>query len=98
MEKEHGQIKFTETDDGFRIEVTGKSLKEAVSCCCLPMFGAFTETDDGFRIEVTGKSLKEAVSCCCLPMFGARGWSKSEGCPPGEESKSDCCPPGEEKK
>lgn len=40
MEKEYGQVKITETDTGFRIEVTGKSLKEAFSCCCLPMFGA----------------------------------------------------------
>jgi hypothetical protein len=39
MEKEHGQIKFTETDDGFRIEVTGKKLKDSFSCC-MPMFGA----------------------------------------------------------
>ena len=37
MEKEHGQIKITETDDGFRIEVTGKNLKDAFSCC-MPMF------------------------------------------------------------
>jgi hypothetical protein len=40
MEKEYGQVKITETDAGFRIEVTGKSLKEAFSCCCMPMFGA----------------------------------------------------------
>lgn len=39
MEKERGQVKFIETDDGFRIEVTGKSLKDAFSCCCMPMFG-----------------------------------------------------------
>lgn len=40
MEKECGQIKVTETDDGFRIEVTGKSMKEWFSCCCMPMFKA----------------------------------------------------------
>ncbi len=39
MEKERCQIKFTETDDGFRIDVTGIRLKEAFSCCCMPMFG-----------------------------------------------------------
>ena len=41
MEKELGQIKFTETDDGFRVDVQGKSFKEAMECgCgCLPMFG-----------------------------------------------------------
>ncbi len=39
MEKECGQIKFTETDDGFRIDVIGKSLKDMCSCgCCMPMF------------------------------------------------------------
>ncbi len=48
MEKEHGQIKITETDDGFRIEVTGKNLKDSFSCC-MPMFGA-------------GKAVK--MDCC----------------------------------
>jgi hypothetical protein len=38
MEKEVGKITFTETDDGFRVEVTGKSLKEMCSCGCIPMF------------------------------------------------------------
>lgn len=38
VEKERGKITFTETDEGFRIEVTGKDLKEWFSCCCLPMF------------------------------------------------------------
>jgi hypothetical protein len=37
MEKECCQVKFIETDDGFKIEVIGKSLKEAMSCCCLPI-------------------------------------------------------------
>jgi len=36
VEKECGQVKFTETDDGFRIEVTGKKLKDMLSCCCIP--------------------------------------------------------------
>ena len=44
MEKEFGQIKITETDDGFRIDVSGKSLKEMFSCCCAPMFKAAGET------------------------------------------------------
>jgi len=34
MEKEKGQIKFIETDDGYRIEIKGKDLKEFMSCCC----------------------------------------------------------------
>jgi len=49
MEKECGQIKCTETDDGFRIEVTGKNLKEWFSCCCMPGL----------------KSSKESKSECC---------------------------------
>lgn len=41
MEKEIGQIKFTETDDGFRVDVKGTSFKDAMACgCgCMPMFG-----------------------------------------------------------
>ena len=41
MEKEIGQIKFTETDDGFRVDVKGTSFKEAMACgCgCMPIFG-----------------------------------------------------------
>jgi len=37
MEKELGQIKFTETDDGLRVDIKGKSLKEMFSCCCVPV-------------------------------------------------------------
>ena len=78
MEKEKGQIKFTETDQGFRIEATGKDLKDQIK---------FTETDEGFRIEVTGKVLKELFSCCWTPMFKAGKESKSECCPSTEERK-----------
>ena len=34
MEKEHAQIKIVETDDGVRIEITGKKLADLCSCCC----------------------------------------------------------------
>ncbi len=37
MEKELGKVVFTETENGFRIEVAGKSLKEVLSCCHWPM-------------------------------------------------------------
>lgn len=37
MEKEIGQVKFTETENGFRIEVTGKSISEMLKCCCMPI-------------------------------------------------------------
>jgi hypothetical protein len=40
LEKEMGEIKFVETEDGFRIEAKGKKLKEALSCCCIPLAGA----------------------------------------------------------
>lgn len=36
VEKERGKITVIETDEGFRIEVTGKDLKECFSCCCMP--------------------------------------------------------------
>jgi len=50
MEKDCGNIKVTETDDGYRIDITGKDLKEAIGCCCcVPVAG-------------TGKAVK--VSCC----------------------------------
>jgi hypothetical protein len=41
MEKETGSIRFIETDDGYRVEVKGKDLKDAMNCgCgCMPMFG-----------------------------------------------------------
>ena len=39
MEKEIGQIKFIETDDGFRMEAKGKGFKDAIACGCIPMIG-----------------------------------------------------------
>lgn len=51
MEPKQTQITLTETDDGFRIEVTGKSLKEAMSCCSMPLFAG-------------GMAMKAA---CCTP-------------------------------
>ena len=37
MKEKQTQITLTESEDGFRIEVEGKSLKEMFSCCCLPL-------------------------------------------------------------
>ena len=51
MEKECREIRFTETDDGFRIDVTGESLKEWFSCCCVPMFGG----------------IQKGTQDCCVP-------------------------------
>lgn len=45
MEKELGTVKFTETDDGIRIEVSGKSLKEMYKCCCMPLACAPRDSD-----------------------------------------------------
>ena len=61
MEKEMGQIKFTETDDGIRIEITGDKLKEGFPCC-IPMFGG-----RGFRVECCSDSEKKdgKDSKCC---------------------------------
>lgn len=41
MVKELGEIKFTETDDGLRIDIKGKMLKEMCSCGCLPVMAAW---------------------------------------------------------
>ena len=43
MEKQIGQIKFTETDSGYRIDVEGKDLKDLFSGCC----AAFCCSDKG---------------------------------------------------
>ena len=59
MEKEVGQIKFTETDSGLRIEVTGKSLKDLVSCCCMPIIAAC-------------QGVKVTKSDCCSPEEGKK--------------------------
>jgi len=48
MENEKGNIKFIETDDGYRIEVKGKDLKDIISCCCVP----------------TGEGKAVKVECC----------------------------------
>lgn len=57
MEKECCQIKITETDDGFRVDVSGKKLKDMASCCCIPIIG-------------TGKMVK---SECCPPEEEKKG-------------------------
>ena len=60
MEKEMGQIKFTETDDGFRIDVKGSSLKDAVSCGCIPMFGGAKS----IKIECCPTGDGKTEDCC----------------------------------
>jgi len=59
MEKELGQIKFTETDDGYRVEVRGKSLKDALCCGCIPLFGGRTVGSDCCAPGGT-----KAADCC----------------------------------
>jgi hypothetical protein len=71
MEKKQGQITWTETEDGFRVEVKGKDLKEQI---------VWTETEDGFRIEVKGKELKKMFSCC-IPVMAGSGMKMSDCCP-----------------
>lgn len=34
MEKELGHLKFTKTDEGIRIDITGDGLKDFCGCCC----------------------------------------------------------------
>ena len=60
MEKEVGQIKFIETDDGFRIDVKGKSFKEAISCGCIPMFGGVKM----MKMECCPTEGRKMEDCC----------------------------------
>ena len=34
MDKELGHLKFTKTDQGIRIDITGDGLKGLCGCCC----------------------------------------------------------------
>ena len=61
MENEHGQINFVETDDGYRIEVKGKHLKDAIRCFALPTACC----DPGS--SPAGESGKTARTDCCGP-------------------------------
>ncbi len=62
MEKEIGQIKFTETDDGFRVDVKGKNLKEVMACgCgCMPMFGGAKM----MKVECCSPGGTKMEDCC----------------------------------
>ncbi|MFC1475499.1 hypothetical protein ACFLQW_00675 [Candidatus Zixiibacteriota bacterium] len=37
MAKEFGEIKITETEDGFQVNIKGKNFKEMFSRCCMPV-------------------------------------------------------------
>jgi len=60
MDKEMGQIKFTETDDGLRIDIKGKNLKEAIDCGCVPMFGGAK----AIKVECCSDDDKKMEDCC----------------------------------
>lgn len=64
MEKEIGQIKFTETDDGFRVDVKGTSFKDAMACgCgCVPLFGG-AKMKKGECCSTDDKKMED----CCPP-------------------------------
>ncbi len=38
MDKKQTRIDITETENGFQVEVTGKSLADLCSCCCVAGF------------------------------------------------------------
>jgi len=59
MDRKQTQITLTETDHGFNVEVTGKSLKEMLSCCCLPVFAG------GIKMSECCPDAK--ISECCPP-------------------------------
>ncbi len=50
MEKEKANIKITETDEGIRIDIAGKSLKDLGGCCV--------------KVASECCSGKEAADCC----------------------------------
>lgn len=37
MAKEFGEIKITETEDGYHVDIKGKNFKEMFSRCCIPV-------------------------------------------------------------
>ncbi|MCP4686274.1 MAG: hypothetical protein GY867_12620 [bacterium] len=50
MEKEKASIRITETDEGVRIDIAGKSLKDLGGCCV--------------KVASECCSGKEAADCC----------------------------------
>ncbi len=46
MEKEIGQVKITETDDGYRVDVKGKNAKAMMACCGPMMIRGWKEMAD----------------------------------------------------
>ena len=50
MEKEKANIRITETDEGLRIDIAGKSLKDFGGCCV--------------KVASECCSGKEAADCC----------------------------------
>ena len=83
MEKEQGQVKFTETEDGFRVDVTGKTLKEAFSCGCLP-FAAMQDCNDS-SCYTPKKETTATMSCCCMPVIKVVQKDNAECCPDNEK-------------
>ncbi len=72
MEKEIGQVKFTEVDGKFRIEVSGDRLKEMFSKCCVEKADGERESEccsdsDGhccICLKICCGGAKEASDCC----------------------------------
>jgi hypothetical protein len=60
MDGKPGQITFTETEDGFRVEVTGRQLKDMLRCCT-PVLS------DGGVANVCCAAGAETRSDCCPP-------------------------------
>jgi len=78
MGQQQTQITITETDNGFRIDVTGKKLHEAFSSCCMPMFGGAM----AFKSACCASDAENAAECC------APGSASSAGKSATEEEKS----------
>jgi hypothetical protein len=55
MEKEIGQIKYSEIDGGLKIEITGEKFKDMFACC-LPLFGS--------RLSACCTGEESKAECC----------------------------------
>ncbi|MEE9441219.1 MAG: hypothetical protein V3V99_00935 [candidate division Zixibacteria bacterium] len=61
MEKDCCQVKVTEIDNGFRIEVTGDNVKSKFAGCCGPMMGVMKM---GTSECCPGEQKEKAGECC----------------------------------
>jgi len=62
MEKEWARVKITETDEGYRVDITGKNLKDLLACCVKVVKD---EPAEGSSCCDSSSSEKDGKSNCC---------------------------------